>query len=382
MYSLNIDIEQFLNTHWQKQPIVFRQAFNDFKDIITAEELAGLACEQEVSSRVVLTKKADNKPTSWEVVHGPFEDYGQFGEDHWQLLVQAVNHWHSDSRELVEAFRFLPDWRFDDLMVSFATPKGGVGPHIDNYDVFIIQGEGRRRWTVGDIGQYQPRDNDPSSPLIEDFEPIIDIVMEAGDILYIPPGYPHRGETLTKAISYSIGFRAPSQQELFSQIADHLLDANLGQKRFISRDENTPAGQVSQTHQAEIMALVAELANEPSQYQSMLGKLLSQNRFELDIYPDEPITATELTDALAQGAALSRLDGVKLIQLQGDLQKRLFINGDEIATPELTQDEMNQLCQQLYFTHFEAITLCQSHEVQILLTELINQGLFYLSEAQ
>lgn len=109
---------------------------------------------------------------------GPFEDYDSYGETHWQLLVQAVNHWYPDSQPLVEAFRFLPDWRFDDLMVSFATPSGGVGPHVDNYDVFIIQGEGERRWTVGANTPQQRRGGNPNSPLVEDFEPIIDVVLE------------------------------------------------------------------------------------------------------------------------------------------------------------------------------------------------------------
>ncbi|MGL5407962.1 MAG: cupin domain-containing protein, partial [Shewanella sp.] len=140
MYTLKLDIPQFLQEYWQKKPLVIKGAFPQFADPISADELAGLACEEEISSRIVVTKDHD-----WEVIQGPFEDYDRYGESHWQLLVQAVNHWYPDSQPLVEALRFLPDWRFDDLMVSFATPQGGVGPHVDNYDVFIIQGEGERR---------------------------------------------------------------------------------------------------------------------------------------------------------------------------------------------------------------------------------------------
>lgn len=381
MYSLNIDIQTFLAKQWQKMPIVYTNAFSDFTDLLTPEELAGLACEPDVSSRVVVTEKTPKEgKEAWQVIHGPFEDYDQFGEDHWQLLVQAVNHWHPDSRQLVEAFRFLPDWRFDDLMISFATPNGGVGPHIDNYDVFIIQGEGRRRWTVGDRGNYQARDKDPNSPLIEDFEPIIDVILETGDILYIPPGFPHRGETLTTAMSYSIGFRAPSQQELFSQIADYCIDMNQGQTRFISKSEGAASGSVSQEQQQGIMTLVSELANNPAQYQAMLGKLLSQNRFELDICPDEPLSLDELMDALEEGAELHRLGGVKVLQLESDTQQRVFVNGEQYSTFGIDSNELDLLCQTLSLGNQQARTLCQNETASALILELMNQGLFYLAE--
>ena len=382
MYSLNIDIQTFLAKQWQKKPIVYSNAFSDFTDLLSPEELAGLACEPDISSRVVVTEKAPREgKEAWQVIHGPFEDYSKFGDAHWQLLVQAVNHWHPDSRQLVEAFRFLPDWRFDDLMISFATPNGGVGPHIDNYDVFIIQGEGRRRWTVGDRGEYQTRDNDPNSPLIEDFKPIIDVVLESGDILYIPPGFPHRGETLTTAMSYSIGFRAPSQQELFSQIADYCIDMNQGQTRFISNSEGSAPASVSQEQQQGIMDLVTQLANNPSQYQTMLGKLLSQNRFELDICPDEPLDVNELIEALEDGAELHRLGGVKVLQLENDAEQRIFINGEQYPTLGISNEQIDLLCQTLSMSNQQARTICQNETASALMRELINQGLFYLAEA-
>ncbi|QSX28645.1 cupin domain-containing protein [Shewanella cyperi] len=337
MYQLNIDKAEFLRDVWQQQPKVFPRAFVDFVDPIAADELAGLACEEEVSSRIVVTKGND-----WEVISGPFEDYDAYGESHWQLLVQAVNHWYPDAQPLVEAFRFLPDWRFDDLMVSFATPQGGVGPHIDNYDVFIIQGEGRRRWTVGPKGQYARRGNNPESPLIEDFEPIIDVVLEAGDVLYIPPGFPHQGETLSLALSYSMGFRAPSQQELVSELADFLIDANQGQQRFISSSEAGSQGLVSCSEQTGIMALLAELANTPSQYIPVLGKLLSQNRFELDICENESaMDLTELTDALDDGANLVRIGGLKVLRMEADPEARLFIAGESLPITEASPDELS-----------------------------------------
>jgi len=376
MYSLNLDTNAFLTDYWQKKPLLIKNAFPHFEEIISPEELAGLACEEEVSSRVVITKDND-----WQICQGPFEDYDKFGDSHWQLLVQALNHWHPDSAQFIEAFRFIPDWRFDDLMASFATPKGGVGAHIDNYDVFIIQGEGQRHWTVGEKGQYAPKNNDPTTPLIEGFEPIIDVVLEKGDMLYIPPGYPHQGQTLTTAMSYSIGFRAPSQQELFSALADGLIDSNTGLKRFTSSCEPTIANQVSVSHQQDMMALIAELASAPERYQTMLGNMLSQNRFELDLYePDEPYTADMLIEDVEQGATLNRIGGLKMLQLEHDSVDRVFINGEAFEHGVNIATDIALLANQFSFDSQQTQQLMQSEDTLAFMLTLLNRGYFYLGE--
>ncbi len=383
MYSLNLDLSAFLQHHWQKQPLVIKNAFSDFQDPITPEELAGLACEEEIASRIVLTK-ADEQ-NSWEIIQGPIEDYSPFGEQNWQLLVQAVNHWYPDSQPLVDAFRFIPDWRFDDLMVSFATQGGGVGPHIDNYDVFILQGSGRRRWLVGDIGHYTPRDGDVTTPLIDDFEPIIDVLLEPGDMLYIPPGFPHRGETLETALSYSMGFRAPSQQELLSSIADHLIDTNTGLKRFTSKQEPTDAGLLSQEQQRDMMSMLQQLINQPAHYQSVLGHLLSQNRFELDLCePQQEYNQAELIEALQDGAELIRVGGLKILRLEGDQQNRLFINGEiyPFETKEIGDSHkrtLTKLANTISFNSADALKLCQQTVICDYFVWLLNRGYVYLS---
>lgn len=378
MYQLTLDKQDFLNNIWQKKPMIFRQAFKDFADPIAADELAGLACEEEVASRIVVT---ENDGKDWQVINGPFEDYDKYGEENWQLLVQAINHWYPDSQPLVEAFRFLPDWRFDDLMASFATPGGGVGPHIDQYDVFIIQGEGRRRWTVGDIGEHQQRGGNLTSPLIENFTPIIDDILEPGDMLYIPPGFPHQGFTLTLALSYSIGFRAPSQQELMSQLADYLIDENVGHRRFTSTSDTAGKGIVAQDQQQGMMALLKQLAEEPKYYQTMLGNLLSQNRFELDICESEPVSSQALSEAIEDGAILKRIGGLKVLLLEGDLQQRLFINGE--AFPFATED--SELAQRLSddtdYDNDLLQALNQSSALQAVVLSLLEKGLCYLAEA-
>ncbi|MEZ9823094.1 cupin domain-containing protein [Shewanella sp. 10N.286.45.A1] len=374
MYSLNLDTNAFLTNYWQKKPLLIKNAFPNFEEIISPDELAGLACEEEVSSRVVITKGND-----WQIYQGPFEDYDKFGNSHWQLLVQALNHWHPDSAQFIDAFRFIPDWRFDDLMASFATPEGGVGAHIDNYDVFIIQGEGQRHWTVGEKGQYAAKNNDPTTPLIEGFEPIIDVVLEKGDMLYIPPGYPHQGQTLTTAMSYSIGFRAPSQQELFSALADGLIDSNTGLKRFTSTSEPAIANQVSVSHQQDMMALITELASSPDSYQAMLGSMLSQNRFELDLCePDESYTADMLIEDIEQGAELNRIGGLKMLQLENDSVDRIFINGEAFEHSANIATDIALLANQFSFDSQQTQKLTQNEDTLTLILTLLNRGYFYL----
>ncbi|QDF67316.1 cupin domain-containing protein [Shewanella sp. SNU WT4] len=376
MYQLHLDKADFLSQYWQQQPTVIRQGFTNFVDPIEADELAGLAMEEEISSRLVFTE-GDN----WRIQQGPITDFSQLGEQNWQLLVQAVNHFAEQTHPFCDSFRFLPDWRFDDLMVSFAMPGGGVGPHIDNYDVFIIQGSGSRRWTVGPLGQYQQRNNDANSPLIEDFEPIIDTVLAPGDILYIPPGFPHRGFTLEPSMSYSMGFRAPSQQELLGELADYMLDNHLGQQRFVSKSETLPAAILSEQQQQGIMQLVADLAADPRQYQSVLGRLLSQSRFDLDINEMEPeLTEDELDDAIADGATLQRIGGLKVLLLEHDNQLRLFANGDIFPLPQATPEQLSQLAEARCLSAEQLTLLCEQDAIKALLLSWINAGYYYLTE--
>ncbi len=174
-YQLNINWPEFLEKYWQKQPVVLKNAFPDFVDPITPDELAGLAMEPEVDSRLVSLTNG-----KWQASNGPFEHFDGLGETGWSLLAQAVNHWHMPAAELVRPFRVLPDWRLDDLMISFSVPGGGVGPHIDQYDVFIIQGMGSRRWRVGDklpMRQFCPH---PALLHVDPFPPIIDEDLPAG----------------------------------------------------------------------------------------------------------------------------------------------------------------------------------------------------------
>lgn len=199
MYQLNFDFDAFLKTYWQKKPTVIRKGFDNFEDALTPDELAGLAMEEEVDSRLVIQKDGQ-----WLVSHGPFDSFDELPDTGSQLIVQASNHWHPGPQALAEPFRILPGWLFDDVMICYSLPGGGVGPHIDQYDVFIIQGSGRRHWRVGDLGNYEEANLHTGLRQITGFDAIIDTVLEPGDILYIPPGFPHEGTSLEESMSFSV----------------------------------------------------------------------------------------------------------------------------------------------------------------------------------
>ncbi|MCK0553124.1 50S ribosomal protein L16 3-hydroxylase [Pantoea ananatis] len=323
-YQLDLNWPDFIQRYWQKRPVVLKRGFKNFIDPISPDELAGLAMENEVDSRLV-----SQQNEKWQVSHGPFESYDHLGENNWSLLVQAVNHWHEPSAALMRPFRFLPDWRLDDLMISFSVPGGGVGPHFDQYDVFIIQGTGRRRWRVGEKVALKQHCPHPDLLQVEPFDAIIDEEMEPGDILYIPPGFPHEGYSLENALNYSVGFRAPSGRELISGFADYALANELGSLRY--SDPEVPARDcpslILPQEVEGLRKVMLDVVNQPAQFEQWLGEFISQSRHELDVAPPEPpYQPDEIYDALQQGDVLSRLGGLRVLTLGN----AVYINGERV----------------------------------------------------
>jgi 50S ribosomal protein L16 3-hydroxylase len=208
MHLARFDIARFLATAWQKQPLLIRNPWAQWDNPLEPDELAGLACEAGVESRLIV-----RGPDGLTLEHGPLAEdrFAGLGADPWTLLVQAVDQHAPQVAALIEPFRFVPDWRIDDVMISYATDGAGVGPHYDQYDVFLIQGLGRRRWRVGPrCDAATPRQPHADLALIADFAATDEWVLEPGDILYVPPGFAHDGVALgDDCMTYSIGFRAP-----------------------------------------------------------------------------------------------------------------------------------------------------------------------------
>jgi len=210
---------EFLQDYWQQQPLLIRGALANYTSPLSADELAGLALEPEVESRIVI-EAGGQRP--WELMHGPFDaqTFAALPETHWTLLVQAADLWVPECKELLGRFDFLPAWRIDDLMVSYAPKGGSVGPHFDQYDVFLLQVEGERRWQLGGVCDAETRLlPDTDLQIVHDFNVQDEWLLKPGDMLYLPPNIAHWGIAESDCLTFSVGFRSPSLSDMLGDLA-------------------------------------------------------------------------------------------------------------------------------------------------------------------
>lgn len=223
-----LSADEFLRRHWQKQPLLVRNALPGFRGVIGERALAGLAADENVESRLV--RRADAR---WSVEHGPISRarLARAGRTNWTLLVNGLNLHVEAAERLLRRFAFIPQARLDDVMVSYAVPGGGVGPHFDSYDVFLLQGRGRRVWRLCAPRAYTLVADAPLR-LIDDFVADEELLVEPGDLLYLPPHWGHDGVALEPCFTCSIGFRAPTGQELAAAFLDWLHERRLPQSEY------------------------------------------------------------------------------------------------------------------------------------------------------
>lgn len=331
--------EEFLANYWQKRPLLIRQALPGFRSPITPEELAGLACEEGVTARLILEKGG---AYPWEVRYGPFEpeDFVALPPTHWTLLVQEVDRLVPEVAALLETVRFIPNWRLDDIMVSYAPEGGTVGAHIDNYDVFLVQAWGRRRWQIN----HRPVEREELVPglevrLLAHFEPDAEWILEPGDVLYLPPRIPHYGVALEDCMTFSIGFRAPDQAEL-AEAMPRMAAWLDGGRRYADPDL-TPAdepGEITPEALDQIQALLRKLIDDRARLARWFGCIITEpRRGLLPEPPERPLSAKQLHRRLQQGATLRRNAIPELAYVRhADGSATLFASGEAYElSPEL-----------------------------------------------
>ena len=324
---------QFLSRHWQKKPLLIRGAFPGFSDPLLPEELAGLACEEDVESRLVLERGG---PRPWQVMAGPQNPtrLRRLPATHWTLLVQGVDRLVPEVAALALPFRFVPDWRIDDVMVSFAPRFGSVGPHVDSYDVFLLQGRGRRRWAIDTRAAPEFR---PGLDLriLRRFRPEATWVLEPGDMLYLPPGVAHHGVALEDCLTYSIGFRAPSGRELLGAALRQGLAQ--GSPSPLHRDP----GLRPPRHPGEIRAAALRDLRKLGErewrslagpgFEAAVGAMLTEPK--AGIAPLHPQSLPRVQERLRKGAALVRVPGARLAFIRHGERGLLFAEGHVLALP-------------------------------------------------
>lgn len=369
-----LSAEQFLAEYWQKKPLLIRQAIPGFNGLLSPNELAGLSCEEEVQARLVLFQGEQ-----WHVENGPFEEerFASLPERDWTLLVQGVNHYLPEAGELLQQFSFVPYARLDDLMVSFAPDEGGVGPHFDSYDVFLLQAEGKRLWRISEQDDLSLVEGAPLR-ILQNFNTEQEWVLEPGDMLYLPPHVAHWGIAVGNAMTYSIGFRAPAAQELGSVFLDYLQD-----KLNLSGMYTDPDLQY-QPHPAEIGSgmldkvgtMLDKIRWQREDIAVFLGRYLSEPKLHILFDENEDISLKQFTQQLARHGIV--LSGKSQMLFHG---RQFFMNGEQWTAGEQHQDILIALAddRQLNATCFDA-TVLQDTVLLHKLREWYLAGYLYLMD--
>ncbi|GAB4192122.1 MAG: cupin domain-containing protein [Wenzhouxiangellaceae bacterium] len=342
-----IGVDRFYADYWQRQPLLLRNALPDHPLPVDADELAGLACEDWVASRLITGSWEENNFT---LQHGPIDGsvYETLGERDWTLLVQDVDKLHPNAAELLTRFDFIPAWRLDDLMISFAASGGSVGPHTDEYDVFLLQLSGRRRWQISqnfDPGWREGMD----LRVLDAFSGEQEWICEPGDLLYLPPGVAHYGVALEPGMTASVGLRAPSLADLVDDLADHWAQRETS-PRYSDADCGPPADrwQVDAAAIARFRALLMQLANAPeAEFHAWLGSALGRYRLAMPLLNEEhselpPVRQQQLIAALRRGDCLwQRQPAARLHWLACGDAALLCANGE---TLQCSVAEARQVC--------------------------------------
>jgi 50S ribosomal protein L16 3-hydroxylase len=365
---------EFLRDYWQKKPLLVRQAIPDFESPISPDELAGLALEEEVESRLVI----EHGERPWELQRGPFNEdtFQDLPERDWTLLVQAVDQFVPEVAELLEDFKFLPKWRIDDLMISFAAPGGGVGPHFDNYDVFLLQAHGHRRWQVGQMC-------DSDSPLLPhadlkilaQFEPTDEWVLAPGDMLYLPPCLAHCGTAEDDCMTYSVGFRAPSAAEVLTHFTDFLGQFLPDEERYSDADiqPSEDPNQIQRDALERLKTLLNEHMSDERLLMTWFGQFMTEPKYP-ELVAGIEIEEEDFLGALEDGAILIRNPSARMAWSEVGEDLVLFASGQSRLVSARLCQLLKLICS-ADALHVENLgAWLADDEGRILLLELVKQG--------
>ena len=331
----DITVDTFLREYWQKRPLLIRNAFPDVQSPLTPDELAGLACEEDVNARIVF-EHHENGP--WHVVHGPLheDDFSDLPEEDWTLLVTDVEKHVAEARALIDRFRFIPDWRIDDLMISYAPRGGSVGPHTDAYDVFLIQVHGQRRWMINEdyddtcIEGLELR-------ILQRFSAAKAWVLDPGDMLYLPPNVAHHGIAVNECMTCSVGFRAPSYSSIIGEYAESIAARINPELRYRDPDlecQRSPA-EITPAALARVRSIIADqLTVNNDSLARWFGGYCSESRSGTHPIPPGQTFASyhELTASLMTQNRIRQSPAVKFLFAGSGDSTLLFVDGNSYAT--------------------------------------------------
>ncbi|KTD04283.1 JmjC domain-containing protein [Fluoribacter gormanii] len=358
-----ISLETFLSEFWQKKPLVIRDALPDFINPLSPDELAGLALEEDIESRLVL--ETPHAVPQWHLKRGPFSehDFNTLPSTHWTLLVQGVDRLIPEVYALLEHFNFIPQWRVDDIMISYAALHGSVGPHYDNYDVFLYQGLGRREWSL--TTKRCNNENyikDLELRIMEQFDVEERIILEEGDMLYLPPHVGHHGISLTQdCMTYSFGYRSYQGQELLDSLGEYLAEKDTFKTLYHDPDwshlRNT--SEITRPAWQNAQKLLQQLISDEKIMKSWFGCFATQldqqaaHELPLPLEDDELIDRSSFIEEIKAGLNLIRDASCRFAYQSPDEQSeyQLYINGCEWDTVDVSHDLLSYVANNRYLSH-------------------------------
>ena len=365
---------EFMRDYWQKKPLLVRQAIPGFESPISPDELAGLALEEEVESRLVI----EHGERPWELRRGPFAEdaFAELPERDWTLLVQAVDQFVPEVAELLEEFKFLPKWRIDDVMVSFAVPGGGVGPHFDNYDVFLLQGYGKRRWQVGQVcDSDSPMLQHADLKILAEFVKTEEWVLEPGDMLYLPPLLAHCGTAEDDCMTYSVGFRAPSAAEVLTHFTDFLGQFLPDEERYSDADAQPTSDptQIQRDALDRLKALLTEHMSDERLLMTWFGQFMTEPKYP-ELIAGIEIDEETFLAGLEDGAILIRNPSARMAWSEVGDDLVLFASGQSRLLSASLRELLKLVCSAdaLHIDNLGA--WLADDEGRNLLVELVKQG--------
>lgn len=326
-----LSAQQFLSEYWQKRPCLVRQAFPGFTPAFDGDDLAGLACEDTAEARIV---SGTFEAADWRVAYGPFDEeiFASLPGNDWTLLVQDVEKHYPPLQELLQQFSFIPGWRLDDLMISYAAKGGSVGPHADQYDVFLLQASGTRRWRIA--VDYDPEPlHGCALNVLRSFTAEQEWVLEAGDMLYLPPGVAHHGIALEPGMTWSIGARAPSAADLLQGFGEWLAFSGSGDCRYSDPGlaPATRAGEMDTEALTQLRRLLLDQLGREDLDRFLAG-YMSLYRLAQTPSPLEAALEPEtVLQALSRGATLQRDPWTRLVWLEHGGRAQLFAAGQSFS---------------------------------------------------
>lgn len=337
--------EQFLSEYWQKKPLLVRNAMPEIASLLEPNDVMELALEDHVTARLI--KQKDRDPNQWSVKSSPLlkADFQKMPKL-WTLLVQAVDHYSFDLSALWKKFPFIPQWRRDDIMVSYAPQGGSVGKHFDFYDVFLVQGHGHRRWQLGQMCDAETAFV-PGQPLklLPEIDVHFDEVLAPGDLLYVPPGLAHYGVAEDDCLTYSFGFRMPNISDMMDRVGDKFSENETLRNPLLDiiRDQVGAIGEVRSNELEYLKEHIMQQLHNSNVLEDAIMSLMSEPKYPENLPEAEEIGTGDLEEALDQGYSLMLEPASRLLYTETDGDVLFWANGEGVCISEAFTAKLKQL---------------------------------------